>query len=321
MVQRQFESLKDIDFIGDIHGFADELSVLLQKMGYVLSASGFFHPEGRKVIFVGDYVDRGPKIRETLQIVKTMHDSGNAMALMGNHEYNLLGFFTEKNKGQFYRSHSINKIYQKIETLYAFKHSKKEMEMYLEWMFSLPLFYENEYFRVVHATWNKGLIKNLETLLQGNKFRHLNDFTESYNEENALFAPINTILKGLEFTLPNGIKIEYGDFVKRDSVRIRWWENQFSQRTYRQMSVHQDDFIPDMPITPQDENRFENYSESEKPVFFGHYWMRGDVGLLRSNICCLDFSIAKEHKLVAYRFGGEKILDTKNFVWVNCCEN
>ena len=74
-----------IDFIGDIHGHADVLEQLLTKLGYSKCNGAYSHPT-RKVLFVGDYVDRGPKIRETLQIVRGMVESGNAIALMGNHE-------------------------------------------------------------------------------------------------------------------------------------------------------------------------------------------------------------------------------------------
>ena len=80
------------DIIGDIHGHADALEKLLQKLGYTLSNGIYRHPEKRNVIFLGDYIDRGPKIRETLHIVKNMCDAGNAVAIMGNHEFNAVCF-------------------------------------------------------------------------------------------------------------------------------------------------------------------------------------------------------------------------------------
>jgi len=75
-----------IDLIGDIHGHADKLETLLQKLGYTKTNDAYAHREAT-ALFVGDYIDRGPKIRETLEIVKAMVDSGNAFALMGNHAY------------------------------------------------------------------------------------------------------------------------------------------------------------------------------------------------------------------------------------------
>lgn len=73
------------DIIGDIHGYALELVRLLKKLGYVYDNGFYEHPEpDRKAIFVGDFIDRGPKIRETLSIVKAMVDNGTAKAVMGN---------------------------------------------------------------------------------------------------------------------------------------------------------------------------------------------------------------------------------------------
>ena len=79
------------DIIGDVHGCFDELSSLLTKLGYEpTSANGLRHPEGRKAIFLGDLVDRGPKITEVLKLVMGMSESGNALAVPGNHDTKLL---------------------------------------------------------------------------------------------------------------------------------------------------------------------------------------------------------------------------------------
>jgi len=57
------------DIIGDIHGHADELRALLNKLGYTES-KGTYSCHGRKVIFVGDYFDRGPKFRTLADCVQ-----------------------------------------------------------------------------------------------------------------------------------------------------------------------------------------------------------------------------------------------------------
>lgn len=71
-----------IDFIGDIHGYADELKHLLHKMGYSRKGTIWKHPN-RIAFFVGDFIDRGPKIVKTLNIVRHMGESGSAKAIMG----------------------------------------------------------------------------------------------------------------------------------------------------------------------------------------------------------------------------------------------
>ena len=90
-----------IDLIGDIHGHADKLEELLIKLGYSNKSGLYAHPN-RKALFVGDFIDRGPKIRETLAIVKAMVESGNAIALMGNHEYNALCFHFQETERPIY---------------------------------------------------------------------------------------------------------------------------------------------------------------------------------------------------------------------------
>jgi protein phosphatase len=87
------------DIIGDVHGCFDELCSLLVKLGYeITSANGNMpcesyqvrHPEGRKAIFLGDLVDRGPKIPEVLKLVMSMTESGQALAVPGNHDTKLM---------------------------------------------------------------------------------------------------------------------------------------------------------------------------------------------------------------------------------------
>ena len=114
-----------MDFIGDIHGHADKLEEILLKLGYEKNKGVFAHPE-RKVLFVGDYIDRGPKIKETLQIVKSMVDSNNAIALMGNHEYNALCFHFQETEGGHLRKHLIKNIIQHYETLKQFQNKQRE---------------------------------------------------------------------------------------------------------------------------------------------------------------------------------------------------
>lgn len=84
------------DVIGDIHGCRAELVELLGQLGYVLTydddgnAVGARHPEGRRVVFVGDLVDRGPDTPGVLRLAMGMVASGNALCITGNHEDKLV---------------------------------------------------------------------------------------------------------------------------------------------------------------------------------------------------------------------------------------
>ncbi|HET8888936.1 MAG TPA: polynucleotide kinase-phosphatase, partial [Candidatus Angelobacter sp.] len=75
------------DIIGDIHGCYDELLQLLEKLGYEKNEAGIYqHPVGRKAVFVGDLVDRGPKIPQVVRLVKDMVDARYGLCVPGNHD-------------------------------------------------------------------------------------------------------------------------------------------------------------------------------------------------------------------------------------------
>ncbi|NQE38404.1 polynucleotide kinase-phosphatase [Microcoleus asticus] len=95
------------DIIGDVHGCCDELEQLLQQLGYQIieksseSDLGNFptyaHPEGRKAVFLGDLVDRGPRILDTLKLVRNMVLAETALCVPGNHDIKLLRKLNGKN--------------------------------------------------------------------------------------------------------------------------------------------------------------------------------------------------------------------------------
>jgi protein phosphatase len=89
-----------LDIIGDLHGCCDELEALLAKLGYepiqragndsVWGNKSYRHPEGRKIVFLGDLVDRGPRILDTLRLVHNMTAEGVAFCVPGNHDMKFL---------------------------------------------------------------------------------------------------------------------------------------------------------------------------------------------------------------------------------------
>jgi protein phosphatase len=92
------------DIIGDVHGCCDELEALLGKLGYELTPTApgetgplYAHPAGRKVIFLGDLVDRGPRILDAVRLAKTMVRSGSALCVPGNHDMKLVKKLRGKN--------------------------------------------------------------------------------------------------------------------------------------------------------------------------------------------------------------------------------
>ncbi|HEY7073024.1 MAG TPA: polynucleotide kinase-phosphatase [Acidimicrobiales bacterium] len=80
------------DIVGDVHGCYDELAALLGELGYELDedGTGARHPAGRKLVFVGDLVDRGPATPAVLRLAMGMVAAGDALCIAGNHEAKLL---------------------------------------------------------------------------------------------------------------------------------------------------------------------------------------------------------------------------------------
>ena len=110
------------DIIGDVHGCFDELVALLKKLGYQLISTPddrrhysweVSHPQGRKVIFLGDLVDRGPNSPAVLKLVMSMVRSGVAYCVPGNHDMKLQKYLKGKNVSI---KHGLEKTVEQLAT-------------------------------------------------------------------------------------------------------------------------------------------------------------------------------------------------------------
>ena len=300
------------DFIGDIHGYGLHLEALLLKLGYERINGVYKHPE-RKVFFLGDYIDRGPEIELTLKIVRSMVEEGHALAIMGNHEYNALCFET-KHEGAYLRPHNPGTINQYQATLHQFARKKDAYQSYLNWFYTLPLFYEDSTFNAVHACWDSKAINVLKSALNDNRLSH-EKLINSCQKGTDLNDAVEVALKGKELELPSGHHFFDKDGKKRHHIRFKWWENP-DGKTYGEAAIPKQAHLNDINVQLDPETLSEVYPAVHKPVFFGHYWLKGEPMIQKSNVCCLDFSIAKKGYLAAYRFNGEGQLDNQQIVYV-----
>ena len=92
------------DIIGDVHGCAAELDLLLEQLGWRIEGTRAEHPAGRRAVFVGDFVDRGPSSVEVLRLVMAMVDAGVALAVPGNHDVRLVERLLARPGGENRRS-------------------------------------------------------------------------------------------------------------------------------------------------------------------------------------------------------------------------
>lgn len=301
------------DVIGDIHGHADELVQLLDVLGYRKAQGVYEHPE-RKVIFLGDFIDRGPQIRQVLEIVRPMVEEGKALAVMGNHELNALAFHTEHihRAEAFLRKRDNKNIRQHGQTILQL--TDKKLADAINWFGTLPMWLDLDGLRVVHACWDDNAIATIKAARPNNE-KITTEFLHSACEEgNALFEPVEIILKGKEAALPEGKSFADKDGHTRTATRTRWYSSPHGQ-TYRTYALT-DEIDCDMELEQFVIDRAAPYPLDAKPVFVGHYWLSGSQPeLLADNVACVDYSVAKGGFLCAYRWNGEKKLSNDNFVW------
>jgi Calcineurin-like phosphoesterase len=313
------KSVQGYDLIGDVHGCAQALERLLKAMGYTHSRGCYRHPK-RKVIFVGDIVDRGPRIREALHIVKDMVDQGEAEIVLGNHEYNAMCYCTESKDDRpktFLREHNARNHRLIRETLEQFEDFGGEWAAFLLWFQQIPLFLEKEHFRVVHACWDEQAITRFKAMSKDHcltePLLHASAVEGSF--EGRL---VDRLTRGTALDLPGGETILSKDGYVRTVFRTKFWGE--GAETYSDV-IFQPDPLPshleERCLSAIERQQLLSYTDEERPVFVGHYWMDGEPAPISSNVACLDYSAVKYGRLVAYRMDDENVLDQSKFVWVD----
>ncbi|WP_165698938.1 metallophosphoesterase [Bremerella volcania] len=302
------------DIIGDIHGHADELIALLGELGYSQRDGIYGHSE-RKVIFLGDFVDRGPKIREALEIVRGMIETDAALTVMGNHELNAMAFHMPHpdRPGEYVRPHTPKNEKQHGQTLIQL--SDSQLSDALTWFRTLPMWLELDGLRAVHACWDDAEIGQIANQLQ--KSGGLTDevLAAACLPDGALFASIEVVLKGKEMQLPQGYSFQDKDGHERTKTRTRWFLAA-AGHTFGSYAMT-DELDCDIPLSDDVRRASRPYGETEKPVFLGHYWLKqATPKRLARNVACVDYSVAKGGFLCAYRWDGEQELCDENFVYV-----
>ncbi len=296
------------DIIGDIHGYCSKLEELLTKLGYEKSGDNWSHPS-RKAIFVGDYIDRGPEIRETLHLVRNMVKEGSAIAVMGNHEYNALAYHYQLEDGSWLRSHSRKHAKQHEATLEQFAGFEDEWHSFLQWFSELPLFLDLGDIRVVHACWDQ---EHIDWLIEnGHRTMTPGLLLDSHEKGTQAFLVIEEILKGKEINIPEEYAWLDKDGHTRTSNRYKWWVDPqpgcFGDFLF--------DCPPQMTYTPLTPDIVvEVYDKNAPPVFFGHYWLSHTPSVQAPNVICLDYSIAKNGALVAYRWNKGEVIGDEHLV-------
>lgn len=301
------------DLIGDIHGRYHSLISLLETLGYEDTDGGYVHPEGRKVIFLGDFIDRGTNSLDVLRLARNMVENGQALAVMGNHEFNFVSFNTPDGNGSYLREHSKEKAAQVTATLQSFHGRPRELANQIEWMKSLPFFLELDGLRVVHASW----IEEDIAFLRGKSLAD-EAFLVAANEKGSrAHGAIERVLKGVEARLPEGMTLPDANGQERNTLRVKWWDP-LAGKTWREIAFPPRDDLPDeVAIVSDGIEGGASYDEDLPPTFIGHYKLTAyEPFAAAKNIASLDYGLGHGGKATAYRWSGESEIRIANFVQV-----
>jgi hypothetical protein len=317
-----------LDIVGDVHGEHEALCALLAALGYDDAGC---HAQGRILVFVGDLCDRGPDSPGVVKRVRRLVESGRAVAVLGNHELNLLRALRKHGNDWFWNEDPRRDA--RFAPFNWLRNDEQRADM-LAFFEQLPLALSRADLRVVHAAWHAPSLSRLGALPQGmrlgpcfegldneadaamqaqglqaaaraEKGRWRHRFSDSstpipmlqavgrHDEARQMLNPMRVLTAGVERCVQVPF---FASGQWRFTERVRWWDN------YR----------------------------DETPVVVGHYWRqflpleRGRLGKdgpdlfegvvpnawlgARGNVFCVDFSVGGRWQ---ERLGGEALQRTR----------
>jgi hypothetical protein len=262
LVQPLFDG--PLDVVGDVHGEIDALRDLLGHLGY---ADDGRHPEGRRLVFLGDLTDRGPDSPAVVDLVQSLVAAGRAQCVLGNHDLNiLLSDRKHDNHWFFGEEWSLDSSAEPTPAVLADDSIRQTVVGFFE---TLPLVLEREDVRVVHACWDDSMVEiarqssDVLTLYKQHK--------DQIDADHKSRPMLDKIDRGLEHQNRNPVKVltsgkeerVENPFVasgkERCEKRVQWWE------------------------------------QYDAPQFciFGHYSYHPGHADLSSKAICADFAVAK----------------------------
>jgi hypothetical protein len=299
------------DIIGDVHGQWAALRKLLLRLGYRPRNSGFVPPAGRRAVFVGDIVDRGPEVRRSLRCVRWMVDEGHADMVLGNHEFFLVRYLSRDAQGAFRLAHTPMRFSVVESTLQDFAGLSEELYEYIDWIRSQPLWWEWPDFRVVHACWNDADIAFMRRCHPENCLSE--SLLDAFAQRNAqTYFVVDRMLSGLRVYVPRDMIAQPTRRVRPDHLRVKWWLS-FEEHPMSDFDT-QDLDLPDKPFPKEVIPGDYHYPCEAPPLFLGHYCFKPPIQRQLPNLAVVDYCVVSTGRLCAYRFEGESTLLPEHFI-------
>jgi len=312
-----------LDLIGDVHGCAGALVALLERLGYTRRGGVYQYRDQRRprqVVFLGDLIDRGDGIRESVLMAQEMVAAGHAQVILGNHEYHALAYHTRVPgpEGPRWLCRRSERATRQLEaTLSQFANHPGDWRDTLDWFARLPLWLEWSRLRVVHACWDEGLIRQWRQRYGGPELTP-QALRDGADHQGLAFRCVDRLTRGIDMALPEGVSIASSDGVTRREFRTKFWVA--DPDTYGDVEFQPDPLpeeVAELRLPSRQRNDLLPYGAEQPPLVFGHYWLSGRPRRLAPNLACLDYSAVRGGYLTAYRFQGELELSDASFVWVD----
>ncbi|QWT21321.1 metallophosphoesterase [Bacillus sp. NP157] len=301
-----------LDLIGDIHGEIDALRDLLARLGY---GPDGVHPEGRRLVFVGDLCDRGPDSPAVVALVADLVAAGHAQCVLGNHELNLIRGSRKEGNGWFFEDDHDRTDGKFLTSNSASARVREEVMAFFE---TLPVALESPGLRVVHACWLGEAIDRVRSHRDEDPASH---FEHWERELNACLLADGTI------DAARAELAEHGASLRNPNALIPMLPNTAALDQARQMAnplrvltsgVERATAVPFYTSGKWrvvERVAWWNEYDSDVPVVIGHYW-RWPVSIdraafgkagpdlfagapydeplgLRKNVYCIDYSVGR----------------------------
>jgi hypothetical protein len=254
-----------VDIVADVHGEIDALRELLAHLGYRDDGT---HPEGRRLVFLGDFTDRGPNSPAVIALVQRFVDAGLAQCVLGNHDLNIL-LGEEKYDNNWFYGKEIFLDGKLVPQ--ALVHDDQIRQSFRDFFRSLPLVLERPDLLIVHACWHGEMV---DVARQATDVIELYDRHVRLIEADLSTQSLDTIDRGLAFQNRNPVKVLTSGMERRVAVpfelsgkvrheeRVPWW----------------------------------NYYSDSPFVVFGHYAAFPGEPHGHGRAICVDYGVAKRHR-------------------------
>ena len=292
---------QNLNFIGDVHGHHAKLCALLEHLDFIPSEPDSA-ADRSKLVFLGDLIDNGPAQavdhQATLNMVRGLCEQGLAYCLLGNHEFNAVGWtLTDPDTGWPLRRHSENNRKQHQRFLDEVVEGSAVHQAWIDWFKGLPLFHDFGHVRAIHACWQDDAISQIRPYLNEDNSLKAEHWPDAFNKQHELYQLCETLLKGPELALPQGHSFFDKTGVERHHIRVKWWREEAN--TYREIAQVQPEMMSRIPAIAL--GGLQSNPVIEVPVVIGHYTLAGLPAPLSDKVVCVDYNAASpQGELVAY---------------------